>query len=161
MTKLKDSKPQNGAIEFEGDWTGVFIRGEDVEIYRGRLQEAISILKDNDSNYDAKLLEELLTILNKTNPDLINKTIRLKPYHKCVKKDQVWIERIYKDAEIQEYDINPSPKYDIGHSFKLNLSDYVITDRRPVESTWEYRIKEKQTGKCKSLFEQELLKNIS
>lgn len=84
------NRPETGPMEFEDDWRGIFIRGDNAAYYAMLLKNVL----DSNSNNEDKMsfskiqliqLESLFNLLNSSNQFIEQEVQLLKPFKDCIK----------------------------------------------------------------------------
>lgn len=57
--KVKQTRPETGAMRFDDDWTGVFIRGDNAMYYAMQLSRFLDELKKNQTAVNIDVFENL------------------------------------------------------------------------------------------------------
>jgi hypothetical protein len=93
-----NSRAETGSMQFEGDWTGIFIRGDNCAGYAMHLSFLIKELENHKEEFDfvdigtIKGLLRLLTSSNenkKLNPEGTGNIQSLKTFKDCLKQNGI------------------------------------------------------------------------
>ena len=88
MANVKNTRPETGAMEFEDDWSGVFIRGDNAAWYIMGLEEIKSGLEIDGMNDWAPCmmaLKSLLEVLKDSNQFVDRPKQLMKKFSDCIR----------------------------------------------------------------------------
>lgn len=92
MAVKHSRRPETGVMEFDGDWRGVFIRGDNALMgYLPALQKAIECFDDTDSfqsMIQKQALKSLVELLASVNQHTKTDVQKMKNFDDCVKGDE-------------------------------------------------------------------------
>lgn len=83
-------RPETGPMVFEGDWPGVFIRGDNAAGYAMRLRQALARLgsaRTFGESLEVSGLEDLASLLEGSRVDSADEKTDLRPFRECLPKD--------------------------------------------------------------------------
>jgi hypothetical protein len=77
-------RAETGPMEFDNDWRGVFIRGDNAMNYIMHL-ESVLLKQENTNGLERMVLQELLSVLKESNHFSSDENLqRMKPFGECV-----------------------------------------------------------------------------
>lgn len=82
---MKSNRPETGPMEFENDWRGVFIRGDNAAYYAMLLKRVLNSKNEDELSFSKIQLESLLNLLNGSNQFIEQEVQLLKPFDQCIK----------------------------------------------------------------------------
>ena len=79
----KKTRPETGAMQFEGDWQGVYMRGDSAEEYARLLQRMVGNMP---RSWDREVLLSLVAVLSKAREASSEDVQGLLPFEACSKR---------------------------------------------------------------------------
>lgn len=85
------NRPETGAMEFENDWCGIFVRGDNaMMLYANQLQVVLELNKDKLDAYSKSVIEGTIRLFCEANHHQDNKNKQLmKSFDECIKKESL------------------------------------------------------------------------